>query len=121
MIASAMIATSAKIAIWMSIRRVKTMSGPLIPAIGNEQWVAGRAWATRGTRAWQLAYGAAPLQLQPSQIALPPRSCEESGVDPAERQIGDEGEVGVVAALPCEDLLFGKWERGQEAQRTRQR
>src|SRR5262245_27251555 len=121
MITSAVVATSAKIAIWMRIRRVKIMSGPLIPSIGNQQRVAQRARATCRARARQLADSAAPLQLQPRQIALPPCSGEESGVDPAERQVDDQGQIGVVATLPGEDLLFGERERGQEAQRTRQR
>ena len=43
----------------------------------------------------------APLQLQLGQVAFEPGSGEESGVDPAQGQIDDEGEIGVVATLPC--------------------
>src|SRR5256885_11316237 len=118
---SAVSAIAMKIAIWMRIRRVKTMSGPLIQVVRSDQGVAGGARAARHAWARELADGPAPLQLQPGQIAFPPRSGEDSLVDPAQRKVKDQRQVGVVAAHPVGQRLLGERECGQEAQRTGQR
>src|ERR1700760_2858680 len=96
MIPSAVKATRAKIAIWMRIRRVKTMSGPLIPSVRLEQRIARRAGGPRRAWAGQLPDRAAPLQLQPRQVALPARSGEEARIDSAQRQVDDQRQVRVV-------------------------
>src|ERR1700736_2273800 len=100
MIPNAVSATTAKMAIWIRICLVKIMSGPLIPVIRRGQRVARGVLVARGAWAWHLADGAAPLQLQPGQVALPPRSGEEAGVDPAQGQVDDQRQVGVVTAHP---------------------
>src|ERR1700750_2740835 len=100
----------------MRIRLVKIMSGPLVPTVRDGQRVTECVRVARRAWAGQLADGAAPLQLQPSQIALPARSGEYPRVDAAERHVDDEGKIGVVAAHPCLNLLFRERERGKETQ-----
>src|SRR5262245_54788135 len=117
----AVVATTMKIAIWMRIRRVKTMSRPLIETVWSDQGVARGARATRVARAGELPDGATPLQLEPGQIAFPPRSGEDSLVDPAQGQVKDQRQVGVVAAHPVGQRLLGEREGGQETQRAGQR
>ena len=96
------------------IRLVIRMSGPLIPAVRNDQRVAGAFGGACGARAGHLADRAAPLHLQPGQIALPPGSGEDALVDPAQRQVDDQRQVGVVAADPVGECLLGKREGGRK-------
>src|ERR1700754_1985878 len=117
---SAVIASTQKMVSWTRIRLVRRISRPLIPAVRSEQWVARSARTARVARVGELADRAAPLQLQPRQVALPPRSGEESRVDAAQRQIKDQRQVRVVAAHPVGERLLGEREGGQEAQRAGQ-
>src|ERR1700704_4568180 len=92
---------------------------PLVPAIRNGQRVAGAVRrAAPGARAGELADGAAPLQLQPGQIALPPGAGEESCIDAAEREVDDRRQVGVITPLPFFDGFVRKWESENPAERS---
>src|SRR3954465_4234724 len=64
------------------------------PVIGSDHRVAC------GVRAAHLADRAAPLQFEFGEIAFPPRPGEQAAVDPAQRQIDDQSDVGEVAAEP---------------------
>src|SRR5258705_5910511 len=91
---------------------------PLGPVVRNAQRVAGAVRrATPGARAGELADGAAPLQLQPGQIALPPGAGEDGCVDAAEREVDDRRQVGEITPLPLFDGFVRKWEGGNPAQR----
>src|SRR5436190_16775659 len=106
MTARAVVAIRSKSAIWMRMRRVRIMSGPLIEAVRSDQRIAGGPGTARVARARELTDGATPLQFQPGQIAFPPRSGEDSLVDPAQRQVKNQRQVGVVAAHPVQQRFF---------------
>src|SRR3981081_1470395 len=83
---------------------------PLVPAARDGQRAAGAVRrAAPGARAGELADGAAPLQLQPGQIALPPGAGEDRGVDAAEREVDDRRQVGVITPLPFFVGLVRQW------------
>src|SRR5436305_2495598 len=111
-----LIATTAmamKMPNWMSIDLVTRMSRPLVPVIGHRQRIALGVGVTRRARAGQLADGAAPLQLQPRQIAFPTRPGEQARIEPAQCRIDDERQVRVVTAHPVGDGLLRKRVSGQ--------
>src|SRR6185437_10786491 len=93
-------ASTTNTASWIRMCLVIT-SRPLIPAVWNGQRVAG------GVGAGELSDGASPLQLQFGEVALPARAGENSLVDPAEGEVEDGCEVGVVAADPVLHRLVG--------------
>src|SRR5947209_14869850 len=100
---NALSAIVAKIASWILIRLVSSMSRPLVEVIGNCQRVA------RGVRAGYLADGAALLKFQLAQNALEERPGQKAVVDSAQSQVDHRGEVRGVASQP-----FGQrrpWER----------
>src|SRR4051812_40731885 len=94
MMPPAITVTAARIDSWIHTVRVRrTMSvGP--PSIRRDQRVARRIGAGF------LADRAAPLQFEFGEIALPPRPGEQAGVQAAQCEVDDEGDVGEVAAKP---------------------
>src|SRR5882724_2803270 len=94
-------AITTKTTSWTLIVRVSNMSGPLIEVVGRDQWIA------RGVGARHLADGAAPLEFQFGQPSLKTGAGEEVGIEPAQRQVRDDGLVGVVTALPFRQRALG--------------
>src|SRR5712672_920207 len=93
---------------------------PLVPAVRNGQRIAAHVGGARGARAGVLADGTAPLQLYLGQMALEPGAGEYSLVDPAEREVDDRRQVGVVAALKVLEGFVRKREGEKEAERSGQ-
>src|SRR6478735_7312947 len=116
MIPSAVAANSEKIASWITICLVTRMSWPLIPVVRRDQRVAARWRDVLVARAGRLPDCSAPLQLQPRQIALIPGPGEEALVNPTQRQVDNQRQVGVIAAQPVGQRLLREGERRQEAQ-----
>src|ERR1700712_354449 len=83
--------TTMKMVNWIQIRLVRCMSRPLVVVVGHDQRIGG------GLGAGHLADGAPPLHLELGQVALPPGAGQEGGVQPAQGEVDDCGEVGVVA------------------------
>src|SRR5882757_130701 len=93
-------ATTTAMMSWILIRRLRTMSGPLIGVIGRNQRIG------RCVRAGHLTDGAAPLHLQLSEIAFPAGAGEKTGVQAAQSQVKDLGDVAVVATEPLGDVVL---------------
>src|ERR1700716_1913741 len=110
MIAPATKATTANSVNWSLTRRCKRMLGPMVGVVGGDQRVAGGVGAGHHTD------GASPLHLEFGQLALEPGPGQETGVKPAQGQVGDGGEIGVVPAHPSGALLCYPGEGCQEAQ-----
>src|ERR1700739_2657097 len=94
MMAQATTATTTNSVSFIKMRRCRRMLGALIEVVGDDQRVAG------GGRAGQLPDGAAPLQLQLGEVALPAGAGEQGRVNSTQGEIDDRGQVGVVAAHP---------------------
>src|SRR3984893_12969151 len=91
----------------------------LVPAVRNGQRVAGAVRrAAPGAWAGELADGAAPLQLQPGQIALPPGAGEDGCVDAAEREVDERRPGGVITPLPFFDGFVREREGENAAERS---
>src|ERR1700739_2310518 len=111
MIAPATRAMIAQSTSWILIRLSKYMSGRLVEVVGNDKGIA------RGVGAWRLPDGAAPLQLQFGEVALPPSAGEQRRVQAAQREVDDERQVRIVAAKRLGDGFLIEREGGQQAQR----
>src|ERR1700730_17779714 len=112
MMAEATTATTTNSASLIKMARCRRMLGALIEVVGDDQRVAG------GGRAGQLPDGAAPLQLQLGEGAVPAGAGEQRCVDSAQRELDDRGQVGVVAAEPFAQGFVGPRIGGQQTQRT---
>src|ERR1700749_1257646 len=97
---------------------MKMHLAPLVEAVGNGQRIAPHRGGTRGARAGVLTDGAAPLQLDLGQMALPAGAGEYSLVESAQRQVDDRCQIGVIAALKVLEGFVGKREGGQQTQRA---
>src|SRR6478736_3165738 len=91
---TAITVTVARIDSWIHTDRGSRTMSVRSPAVGRDQRVA------RGVRAWHLTDRATPLHLEFGEVALPSRSREQSGVQPAQGQIDHQGDVGEVTPEP---------------------
>src|SRR5712671_5034335 len=89
-----------KIAICETTRLGRCMLGPLIEVVRHDKRIH------RGVGAGELPDGPSPLQFELGEVALPPGAGEEGRVEPAQREVDDRGEVGVVAAIPLGERVL---------------
>src|SRR5262245_16212134 len=110
MMPTATTVTAARTTNWVQTRRVNRTISVRSPPVGGDQRV------TRGVWARHLADGSAPLHFQFGEVAFPPRSGEQAGVQPAQREVDDQGDVCEVTTKPVGNGALRPRVRRQEVQ-----